>query len=108
MRLYTHTHIYTYPYVLPPPHAHHHHIHRVGKVLRFLGLSVGAMTGTSIGGPLERLTDKEEFMKDVTYTTALALGFSFLNDQLAGHGKALVCVGCVVCVWCVCVGWCMC
>ena len=65
--------------------------HRVGKVLRFLGRSVGAITGTNQVKSLgQRMFDREQFLKDVTYTTALELGFSFLMDQIADSPSSLV------------------
>lgn len=72
-------------------------------MLRFLGLSVGAISGTNKVKTLgQRMADREQYLRDVTYTTALELGFSFLTDQITDTASSLVCVHCfavqIVCV----------
>ena len=57
----------------------------IGKILTFLGLSVGVVTSQL--GDVERKTG---FAADVTYVTAYELAFTFLQDNLAPSTDAVV------------------
>lgn len=57
----------------------------IGKILIFLGLSVGVVTSDC--GDVER---KQGFSADVTYITAYELAFTFLQDNLAPSTDAVV------------------
>jgi len=62
----------------------------VGKVLRFMDLSVGVVTGETPPG-----ARTSQFEADVTYVTAYELAFTFLHDNLAPSARSVVSHSCV-------------
>ena len=57
----------------------------IGKVLQFMGLSVGVVTGKVVNEARQ-----QAFASDVTYVTAYELAFSFLQDNLAPTTRAVI------------------
>lgn len=57
----------------------------IGKILQFMGLSVGVVTGE-----VNNEAQQQAFAADVTYVTAYQLAFSFLHDNLAPSTRAVV------------------